>query len=151
MKVLIKIIDRFPVGIWIAIFALVLIFLAWLMQIYSLIDWEGAVKLGVQNESFTGNIAERAIADVERGIAIADILWVLPITIIAFIGLLQKKFIGFVAAMMVFAVCVYFPLLYAFRESMSLDIVLVVIFLWAIPSLLGIFCLWINRKLFITN
>ena len=66
-------------------------------------------------------------------------------------GLLQKKFIGFVAAMMVFAVCVYFPLLYAFRESMSLDIVLVVIFLWAIPSLLGIFCLWINRKLFITN
>ena len=148
---LIKIIDRFPVGIWIAIFALVLIFLAWLMQIYSLIDWEGAVKLGVQNESFTGNIAERAIADVERGIAIADILWVLPITIIAFIGLLQKKFIGFVAAMMVFSVCVYFPLFYAFRESMSLDIVLVVIFLWAIPSLLGIFCLWINRKLFITN
>ena len=148
---LIKIIDRFPVGIWIAIFALVLIFLAWLMQIYSLIDWEGAVKLGVQNESFTGNIAERAIADVERGIAIADILWALPITIIAFIGLLQKKFIGFVAAMMVFSVCVYFPLFYAFRESMSLDIVLVVIFLWAIPSLLGIFCLWINRKIFITN
>ena len=148
---LIKIIDRFPVGIWIAIFALVLIFLAWLMQIYSLIDWEGAVKLGVQNESFTGNIAERAIADVERGIAIADILWALPITIIAFIGLLQKKFIGFVAAMMVFSVCVYFPLFYAFRESMSLDNVLVVIFLWAIPSLLGIFCLWINRKIFITN
>ncbi len=121
------------------------------MQLYSLIDWEGAVKLGVQNESFTGNIAERAIADVERGIAIADILWVLPITIIAFIGLLQKKFIGFVAAMMVFAVCVYFPLFYSFRESMSLENVLVVIYLWAIPSLLGIFYLWINRKLFNTN
>ena len=148
MKLLRKEISRFPLGIWIALIALLLIFLAWIMQSYSLIDWEGAVKLGVQNESFTGDAAERALADVERGVAIADIIWVLPITIVAFIGLLRKKFIGFVAAMMVFAVCVYFPLFYAFRVSMDFNIMLAAIFLWAIPSLLSIIGLWSNRKIF---
>ena len=83
--------------------------------------------------------------------AIADIIWALPITIIAFIGLLREKFIGFIAAMMAFAICIYFPLFYAFRESMSFDIVLVAIFSWAVPSLLGIYGLWINRYLFNTN
>jgi hypothetical protein len=151
MIVLKKKINRYPLGVWIAILALVLICLAWLMQLYSLIDWEGAVKLGVQNESFTGDMAESAIADVERGVAIADILWALPITIVALIGLLRKKFIGFIAAMMAFAVCVYFPLFYAFRESMSFDIVLAAILLWAVPSLLGIYGLWINRNLFNTD
>lgn len=151
MKVLKKKINQYPLGVWIAILALILICLAWLMQIYSLIDWEGAIKFGVQDESFTGDMAERAMADVERGVAIADILWALPITIIAFIGLLQKKFIGFIAAMMTFAVCVYFPLFYIFRKSTSFDIVLVVTFLWAVPSLLGIYGLWMNRNLFNTN
>lgn len=140
--------GHFPLGIWVALIALILIFLAWIMQAYSLIDWEGAVNLGLQNESFTGDAAERVVADVERGIAMADILWVLPLTIVAFIGLLRRKFIGFVAAMMVFAVCVYFPLFYAFRESMDFNIVLTAIVLWAIPSLLGMIGLWLNRKIF---
>ena len=103
-------INRYPLGIWIAIVALILIFLAWLMQAYSLLDWEAAVDLGLQNERFTGDATERAIADVEKGIAIADIVWALPLTIIAFIGLIRKKFIGFITAMMVYAICVYFPL-----------------------------------------
>lgn len=93
-------------------------------------------------------MTERAMADVERGVAIADVLWELPITIIAFIGLLRKEFIGFIAAMMTFAICVYFPLFYIFRESTSLEIVLVVIFLWAVPSLLGIIGLWTNRDIY---
>lgn len=151
MEILKKKFNQHPLGVWLAIFALILICLAWLMQIYSLINWEGAVKLGFQDDSFTGDITERAMADVERGVAIADILWVLPITIIAFIGLFRKNFIGFIAAMMAFAVCVYFPLFYAFRESMSFDIVLAAIFLWAVPSLLGIYGLWVNRNLFNTN
>lgn len=145
MEILKKKISRYPLGVWIAILALILVCLAWLMQIYSLIDWEGAVKLGVQDNSFIGDMAESAIADVERGVAIADILWALPITIIALIGLLRNKLVGFITAMMTFSVCVYFPLFYTFRESTSFDIILVVIFLWAVPSLLGIIGLWTNR------
>ncbi len=44
--------------------------LAWFMQAYSLINWEGAIKLGVQNESFSGDAAERALANAGRGIAL---------------------------------------------------------------------------------
>ena len=151
MNVLRKKISRYPLGIWLALLALILIFLAWLMQTYSLLDWEEAVKLGLQNESFNGDAVEQAIADVEKGIAIADILWAFPITVVAFIGLLREKFIGFIAAMMVFAICVYFPLFYAFRVSMNFDIVLATIFMWAIPSIMGIIGLWMNRKLFNIN
>lgn len=144
-------INRYPLGIWIAIVALILIFLAWLMQAYSLLDWEAAVDLGLQNERFTGDAAERALADVERGVAMADIVWALPLTIIAFIGLLRKSFIGFIAAMMVFAICVYFPLFYLFRESMDTETVLAAVFLWAVPSLLGIIGLWNNIAYFSLN
>lgn len=144
-------IRGYPAGVWIAMMALILVFIAWLMQLYSLIDWEGAIKLGVQDNSFTGDQTERAMADVERGVAIADVVWALPITIVAFIGLLRKKLIGFVAGMMTFAICVYFPLLYLFRESTSIEIVLVVILLWAVPSLLGTYGLWMNQHLFQSN
>jgi hypothetical protein len=151
MEVIKKNIKEYPLGVWIAIIALILICLAWFMQIYSLIDWEGAVKLGLQGESFNGDAAERAIADVERSVAYADILWGFPITIIAFIGVWLKKFFGFIAAMMAFAISVYFPLLYTFRENMSLEIIITANLMWGIPSLFGIYCLWINRNFFIDN
>ena len=140
--------NRYPLGIWIALIALFLVFIAWIMQAYSLYDWDAAVDLGVQNERFTGDETEKAIADVERGVALADIVWALPLTIIAFIGLLRKKFIGFITAMMVFAICIYFPLFYLFRESTDTEIVLAAVFLWAIPSLLGIIGLWKNKDHF---
>ena len=110
-----KIIGIYPLGIWIAVFALFSISLAWLMQAYSLFNWENAVKLGMQNGSFNGDTLEQSMATKERGEAIADLLWPFPILIIAFIGILKKKFIGFVAAMMEFAICVYFPLFYLFQ------------------------------------
>ncbi len=149
MKLLKKEIGRYPLGIWIALIALVLTFLAWLMQAYSLIDWEGALKLGLQNGAFDGDAVEQAMANKERGEAIADLLWPLPINIIAFVGLLRKKFIGFVAAMMEFAICIYFPIFYIFQLwNTYMDTIFGAIILWAIPSLLGIIGLWVNRDLF---
>ncbi|MDP8211417.1 MAG: hypothetical protein RAO94_07395 [Candidatus Stygibacter australis] len=141
--------KQFPLGVWISLIALLLIFFAWLMQAYSLINWEGAVKLGVQNESFSGTEVEQTLADVEKGIALADIIWVLPLTILAFGGILKKNLLGFVSGMMVFAICVYFPIFYFFRDSMNYEIKLAALVLWAIPSLFGIAGLWVNRALFI--
>jgi hypothetical protein len=148
MRFMLKKISYFPLGIWIALIALLLIFIAWFMQGYSLIDWEGAIKLGVQNESFAGNASEQALADVERGVAIADLIWVLPLTLVAFIGILKKKFVGLITAMMVYAICVYFPLFYVFRSNTEAAVRVAVIILWAVPSILGIIGLWTNRKYF---
>ena len=151
MKFLTKELDRYTIGIWIALLAIILTLLAWAMQSYSLINWEGALELGLQNESFNGDPVEQALADVERGVALADIFWALPITIIALIGVLRKRLYGFMAAMMVFAICVYFPLVFAFhRWDSHMMTALAAIILFAVPSLLGILGMWANRKLFKT-
>ena len=150
MKILTKEVGRYTTGIWIALVAIFFTMLAWIMQTYSLIDWEGAIQLGVQNESFSGDPVEKALANVEWGIAMADILWALPLTIIALIGVLKKKLYGLVTAMMDFAICVYFPLFFAFqRWDSHRDIVLTALILFALPSLLGVLGLWTNRKVFI--
>jgi len=150
MKILTKGVGRYTIGIWIAIVAIILTILAWIMQSYSLLNWEGAISLGFQNESFSGPPVEQALANVERGIALADICWALPLTIIALIGVLRKKLFGLVTAMMDFAICVYFPLFFAFqRWDSHLMTVLAALMLFALPSLLGIVGLWTNRKLFI--
>ncbi len=107
--------------------------------------------MGLQNGSFDGDAVERALANKERGEAIADMIWPLPITLVAFFGLLKRKFIGFVAAMMEFAICVYFPLFYVFQLwNTNIETAISAVILWAIPSLLGISGLWVNRKLFLT-
>lgn len=152
MSILKKQIGHFPIGIWLGIIAVLCTFLAWLMQEYSLLDWEGAIKLGVQSESFSGNAVDRALANIERSIALADMVWPLPIAIVAIVGLFKKKFYGLVAAMMDFAICVYFPLFFMFqRYSTDLDTAISAICLFAIPSLLGIIGLWVNREEFTKN
>lgn len=140
-----------PLGIWIALIALLLIFIAWIMQAYSLLNWEKALELGLQNGSFTGDAAERVLANKERGEAIADLIWPLPIAIVAMYGLLKKKLVGFVACMMEFAICIYFSLFYIFQMwETHPETVLGAVFLWGIPSLLGIIGLWANRNIYIT-
>lgn len=152
MKILRNQIGPLPLGLWMAIIALLLTFLAWIMQAYSLLDWENAVKLGLQNGSFAGNAAEKALATKERGEAIADLIWPFPIAILALYGLIKKKFIGFVAAMMAFAICIYFPLFYIFQIwETHPETVLGALFLWGIPSLLGMIGLWANRNIYMNK
>ncbi len=140
---------KYSLGIWIALIALLLTFLAWIMQLYSLLNWEAALELGLQNDSFNGNDVERTLAHVERGVALADMVWALPLTLLALIGILKKRQYGMIAGMMNFAICVYFPLFFAFqRWNTQQETALAALFLFAIPSLIGISALWINRKSF---
>ncbi len=145
-----KPLGRFPFGIWLALFALAILFLvAWAGQAYSLIDWDGAVDLGLQNDRFTGDAVERTLAKESWAIAVADMYWPVPICLVAIVGLLRKKFYGFAAGLMEFSIGVYFPLVFAFGfwgDYTSTAIAAIALFL--IPSLLGIVGLWANRGYF---
>ena len=88
MNLLRKKIGRLPLGIWMALIALILISFAWLMQAYSLYNWESAIKLGLQNGSFSGDAAEKLRATKEKGEAIADLIWPMPLTFITLFGIL---------------------------------------------------------------
>ncbi len=141
-------IKNYPIGIWIAFLALISIAGAWIMQAYSLYDWETAVKLGLQNGSFEGDHLSQAMASKEKGEAIADLIWALPLTIIAFIGLTKKKLIGFIAAMMTFAICIYFSLFYLFQlYDTFIETAIGALILWGIPSFFGMIGLWVNREI----
>ena len=100
-------IGRFPLGVWIAIVALVLQLLAWAMQAISLLNWDRAVDLGLQNDRFTADAAEQARAKSDWGIVAADVVWPLPIAIVALVGLLQSRFYSFATGLMEFAIGVY--------------------------------------------
>jgi hypothetical protein len=152
MNLLHKQFRGLPVGSLIAFSALILISLAWIMQLYSLFNWEAAVKLGLQNGSFSGNEAEKIMANKEKGEAIADLIWPMPITLVAMFRILKKRFIGFVASMMVFAICVYFPLFYIFQLWDShRETATAATLLWGIPSVLGMIGLWANRRIYMPD
>lgn len=152
MNILRKELGKFPLGIWLAFLALILISLAWIMQAYSLYDWESALTLGLQNKSFSGGPAEAAQAQYDKGLAIADLIWPLPLTVIALIGILKKRAAGFLASLMTFAICVYFPLFHIFQLwSTQRETALAATLLWGIPSLIGIAGLWANRSLFLSK
>lgn len=141
--------GRYPIGIWIALLAVLLTMVGMLMQLYSLLDWEHAVKLGFQNERFSTDPVESTWAAESWGVAMADVLWPLPITLIAFVGLLRRRFVGFAAALMALAIAVYFPLVFAFqRWQVYPGTVWIAIVMWVVPALLGIAALWMNRDWF---
>jgi hypothetical protein len=144
-----RILGRFPLGVWIALAAILLVFLGWCMQAYSLLNWDRAVDLGLQNERFSGGPAERAWAKESWGVAMADMIWPLPIGIVALVGIFRKRLYGFVAAFMELAIGVYFPLFFAFqRWSTFRGTAITAVLLWGVPSLLGIVGLWANRDYF---
>ncbi|MCP4655328.1 MAG: hypothetical protein GY856_07910 [bacterium] len=149
MNILNRVVGRFPLGIWMAMAALLTLFLGWGMQAFSLLDWEGAVDLGLQNERFTGDAVERAWAHESWSVAVVDMLWAMPLGMVALIGLLRRRFFGLAAGLMEFAVGVYFPLVFALQRWTTYPgTAMIAVMLWTIPSLLGMIGLWANREYF---
>lgn len=141
--------GRFPVGVWYAVGALSLLMLAWCMQAFSLLNWNHAVELGIQNERFSDDPAESAWALESWGLAMADMAWPLPLTLIALTGVLRRRFYGFAAGVMACAIGVYFPLFFAFQRWHTFrGTVYSALILFSVPCLIAIAGLWANRDWF---
>ena len=139
MKALRRRIGPHPLGVWLALLGLLILMLAWAMQAYSLFDWESAVALGLQNERFSADPAEWAWALESWGVAMADMVWALPVTVVALIGIAKRHSLGVAAAYMALSIGVYFPLFFAFqRWSTFRGTAIFAVCFFAIPSLLGI-------------
>lgn len=136
-----------PVGIWLALAATVILLTAWAGQAYSLARWDHAVELGLQNERFGGDAAENAWARESQGVAAADMLWALPLGIVALVGITRRRALGLAAGLMHFAIGVYFPLVFAFQRWHTFrGTAILALALFALPSLIGAAGLWANRE-----
>lgn len=104
-----------PLGIWLAIFALPLtLLIAGGGQVLSLLDWDLAVSLGLQEHDRQAvDSAQRALAAVEWGTALADAILVLPLLGLGWIGILCRRYWGMLLAMMGATCWVYMFLAYA--------------------------------------
>ncbi len=152
MGVVTKQMGRYPLGVRVALVAVALVLLGMAMQAYSLIDWDGAVDLGLQNERFTGDAVERAWATESWGVAMADMLWLLPLSVVAFVGLLRRRPYGYAAALMALSCGTYFPLVFAFQRWATYpETALAALVVWTVPSLVAIAGLWTNRRWFAAN
>ncbi|MCE7735039.1 MAG: hypothetical protein GPJ54_09190 [Candidatus Heimdallarchaeota archaeon] len=150
MSLLRKKFGKYSLGIWMTYVGLaILLFIGMTGQAYSLLDWDGAVDQGVQNERFSGDIEESTWAEVSKSEAKADMIWFLPILIVASFGIIRSKLYGFIAAMMGFAIGIYFSIMFAFsRWDTYRGTVYQALILFTIPSILGIIGLWANRDNF---
>jgi hypothetical protein len=150
MNILEKKYGNYSLGIWFSIIALgLLLFVGMGGQAYSLIDWDGAVDAGLQNERFLGDAEEKTWAKAAESEAKADMVWFLPILIIAFIGVLRRTLYGYTAGMMGLAIGVYFSTIFAYsRWDTYRETVYHAILIFTIPSFLGIIGLWTNKEYF---
>lgn len=138
--------GRFPVGIWITLVALSGLMLAWAGQAYSLFDWEGAVDFGLQNERFGTDPVERTWAKESLAVAVTDMLWPMPITVAALVGIIRSRSYGVLAGIIALAIGVYFPLVFAFqRWDTFRETAILALVVFTVPCLMGIAGLWVNR------
>ncbi len=149
MEAMTKDVGRFPVGVWLALVAVLLLLLACGMQAYSLVDWDGAVELGLQNERLDGTEVDRALANGDRGVALADMVWLLPLCVLALVGLVRRWESAGATTLMALSIGAYFPLIFMFqRWETHPGTVAAALVMWTVPSLLGVVGLWSNRGYF---
>jgi len=119
-----------------------LVFLAG--QLYSLIAWDSAVEHHMQEYRFETN---RGRARQDWGICIADMLWQLPLTLVAFFGLMGRFPFAYSVAMMALSLEVYWPIINAAQRwghASVAELVALLIFVSGL-AFLGILGLAANR------
>lgn len=136
-------------GIRIAIGAILLQLVAWGAQTISVIGWETSVSMGLQTERFTGSEIERVQAQLDWGIAAADIVLPLPLAIIALIGILRRRPYGFGAGLMELSIGAYWPIVFAFqRWNEYPGTASIAVGVWTVSALFGIVFLWRSHSFF---
>lgn len=101
-----RIICCHPLGIWIALFFMLFcLFVAGGGQALSLVDWDLAFRLHLQeNDQHSTNLVQRVLAQVEWGVCVADVFLTLPLFAVGLAGVILRRRWGMIAGMMA-AIC----------------------------------------------
>jgi hypothetical protein len=101
-----RMIGRHPLGIWIALFFMLFCLLvAGGGQVLSLLNWDLAIRLQLQeNDPGSPDIVQRVLAQIEWGVCVADVFFVLPLFVVGLAGVILRRHWGMVTGMMA-AIC----------------------------------------------
>jgi hypothetical protein len=145
-----------PLGVKIIIGFHVFSFVIWLIgQTGAVVAYDTVAGMGLQGPRA---LLDPAIVEVNRGIGLADTIVMLPLFLVATVGLLRRRFYGAVASWLAFGMTLYWPVVfwcsqgfYAEAEinhqptsfaTVLLPGVLLLVAVW------GSWCLARNRELF---
>lgn len=95
-----------PLGIWLALFSMLFALLAGVGgQVFSLYDWDLAVRLGLQeHDPQSVALDQRLLAQMEWGVCVADAILVAPLLTAALAGVVCRRRWGLLAGLMA-AIC----------------------------------------------
>ena len=101
---------RLPLGIKVIIVFHLLSFVVWFFgQSVAVVAYDKAAAWGLQSPR---DMLDPVIVEVNRGIGLADTIVMLPLFIVAAVGLLRREFYGAVVSWLVFGMTVYWPVIY---------------------------------------
>jgi len=102
--------KQIPTGIWIiVVFHIVNLILWTLGQTLAIFNYDLVASWGLQDQR---DLIDPAIVEVNRGIALADTYLLLPVFLIAVIGLVRLRWFGAIASWMAFALTLYWPVVF---------------------------------------
>jgi len=102
--------DRLSRGVKIIIgFHLVSLILWLLGQTVAVFSYDTVAGWGLQAPRV---LTDRALVEVNRAIGLADTLVMLPLFIVAVVGLLRRRFFGAVASWLAFGMTIYWPVVF---------------------------------------
>ncbi len=100
----------FPAGVWVIIGFHVFSLLIWFFgQTLAIFAYDTVASWGLQGPR---DQLDPAVVEVNRGIGLADSLVMLPLFIVAAIGLWRRRFYGAVASWLVFGMTLYWPVIF---------------------------------------
>ncbi len=102
--------TKFPLGIKVILgFHLFNIILWFFGQTLAVFNYDLVASWGLQDQRA---LIDPIIVEVNRGIALADTIILLPLFVIAFIGLLKSKIYGLITSLLAFGISLYWPVVF---------------------------------------
>jgi hypothetical protein len=102
--------SRLPIGVKIIIGFHVFSFVFWFFgQSGAVVAYDAVAKWGLQDAR---DLLDPVIVEVNRAIGLTDTIVMLPLFIVAAVGLVRRKFWGAVASWLVFGMTMYWPVVF---------------------------------------
>ena len=155
--------GRFPIGIWIVLVILLItgILFTLLGQAVSLISWDTAISLGLQEDSpHTADMVTKMMVAVSWGESGADVIVQGSLIILTIVGIFLRRRFGFVTGIMLAGIWIYVTFLIILQRislykwglvsdlSRVNQIWLLMIVAAGIPSIVFLVCLLQNHEFF---